>query len=197
MFEIYRRIHRRSKEKTKKHTKLFTEIENKHKGIKEQIQQYWHKTNNQKNNPTNINRYAVDGSLATRQFSNGSELLITQSLMIGKNKEGKEQEHKEIFLNVHRGPGNPNFSAQYGNLIRSIVETDTLARDIIKSNEENRYQIVLEEGLDEDLGCQYFEFDGERIPIFFSGNLTGQRALDKGSRQRLKWQIDKILEQKT
>lgn len=33
-----------------------------------------------------------------------------------------------------------------------------------------------------------------KIPLFFSGMLTGQRALDNGSFERLKWHIKKAVE---
>lgn len=42
----------------------------------------------------------------------------------------------------------------------------------------------------DELGTYVWE---ERTPIFFSGMLTGQRALDKGSLERLIWHIKKAL----
>jgi hypothetical protein len=36
----------------------------------------------------------------------------------------------------------------------------------------------------------------KRTPIFFTGRLSGQRALDLGSRKRLLWHVKKILGQK-
>jgi len=43
-------------------------------------------------------------------------------------------------------------------------------------------------------GYQYFELSPEKkIPIFFSGMLSGQRALDLGSRKRLVWHIQQSL----
>lgn len=38
--------------------------------------------------------------------------------------------------------------------------------------------------------------DGTSIPVFFSGMLTGQRALDVGSYERLKWHIDVVCNNK-
>ncbi|MBV9349792.1 MAG: hypothetical protein JO026_03505 [Patescibacteria group bacterium] len=42
---------------------------------------------------------------------------------------------------------------------------------------------------DEKRGFHWLSLDGERMPIFFSSMLSGQRALDTGSYERLKWQI--------
>lgn len=46
--------------------------------------------------------------------------------------------------------------------------------------------------LDRD-GLYYAEISGKSTPVILSGMLTGQRALDKGSFERLKWQIRKTL----
>ncbi len=46
-------------------------------------------------------------------------------------------------------------------------------------------------------GYQYFKLSLEKkIPIFFSGMLTGQRALDVGSRKRFVWHIQQSLAEK-
>jgi hypothetical protein len=41
----------------------------------------------------------------------------------------------------------------------------------------------------EELGHHVVSFKNERIPVFFTSMLTGQRALDDGSFERLKWAI--------
>lgn len=46
---------------------------------------------------------------------------------------------------------------------------------------------------DENSGIDYIYIDGKKTPILFSSMLTGQRALDKYSFQRLVWFIGKIL----
>jgi hypothetical protein len=42
---------------------------------------------------------------------------------------------------------------------------------------------------DEDSGFHWLDLDSGKVPIFFSSMLSGQRALDTGSYERLKWHI--------
>lgn len=44
----------------------------------------------------------------------------------------------------------------------------------------------------QELGCHFFDVNGNSTPIFFTSMLTGQRALDKGSYVRLKWHIKQV-----
>ena len=46
---------------------------------------------------------------------------------------------------------------------------------------------------DDRFGCHFFKINEKKIPVLFTSMLTGQRALDKGSFLRLKWQIRMIL----
>ena len=54
---------------------------------------------------------------------------------------------------------------------------------------------------DEELGCDVIRKSDdtpeaiEGTPVFFSSMLSGQRALDRGSWERLAWQIRRVLEQ--
>ncbi len=50
---------------------------------------------------------------------------------------------------------------------------------------------------DDSYGCHFFKIIENKIPVFFTSMLTGQRALDKGSYFRLKWQIKMILQKST
>lgn len=43
------------------------------------------------------------------------------------------------------------------------------------------------------IGTYEIELNGKKIPIIFSGMLSGQRALDIGSLERLKWQVKTII----
>lgn len=45
---------------------------------------------------------------------------------------------------------------------------------------------------DEVRGFHWLTLDRERVPIFFSSMLSGQRALDTGSYERLKWHVAQI-----
>jgi uracil-DNA glycosylase len=55
---------------------------------------------------------------------------------------------------------------------------------------------------DEELGCDVIRASNETpkelegTPVFFSSMLSGQRALDRGSWERLAWQIRRVLEMK-
>lgn len=48
----------------------------------------------------------------------------------------------------------------------------------------------------ENLGTYEIKLNNKKVPILFSGMLSGQRALDIGSLERLKWQAKFILENK-
>lgn len=73
---------------------------------------------------------------------------------------------------------------------RLIVVVNAFASDIIKS--------VWKEWITDfsrDKGHHFFKLSTDKeIPVFFSGMLSGQRALDKYSRERLKWHLRKALE---
>jgi hypothetical protein len=73
-----------------------------------------------------------------------------------------------------------------------IVVVNALASKIIQNESGEFYGIS--ESLDEGYGCYYLNMNGKEYPILFSGMVTGRRALDVGSRERLRWQIDKILD---
>ena len=45
----------------------------------------------------------------------------------------------------------------------------------------------------EESGAFMYNIGGKRTPVLFTGMLSGQRALDLGSRQSLKWHINYIL----
>ncbi len=47
----------------------------------------------------------------------------------------------------------------------------------------------------EELGAYLYIINGKRTPVLFSGMLSGQRALDLGSKESLKWHIKYILRQ--
>ncbi|ARN76933.1 hypothetical protein BST97_02365 [Nonlabens spongiae] len=46
----------------------------------------------------------------------------------------------------------------------------------------------------EDIGTYEIQLNGKKTPILFCGMLSGQRALDLGSFERLKWQVKMILQ---
>ena len=55
------------------------------------------------------------------------------------------------------------------------------------------YSLNFPEDFNKDFGTYTIPIGGKDTPIIFSGMLSGQRALDIGSLERLKWQIKMIL----
>ncbi len=73
---------------------------------------------------------------------------------------------------------------------RAIVVANALACDIMRERFPS-----LREPLDRTHGCHLYQLaDGKRVPTFLASMLTGQRALDKGSFDRLVWQVERVLE---
>jgi len=58
------------------------------------------------------------------------------------------------------------------------------------------YDLNFKTDFDNELGTYNIKIGEKDTPIFFSGMLSGQRALDLGSLERLKWQIKRILDSK-
>ena len=70
-----------------------------------------------------------------------------------------------------------------------IVVCDTFARNLLKSNMMN-FEFEFDDTI-----CTYRIInnpDFKDTIVFFSGMLTGQRALDNGSFERLKWHLNKV-----
>jgi len=56
------------------------------------------------------------------------------------------------------------------------------------------YSLDFKNDFDKEIGTYKIYIGGKYTPIIFSGMLSGQRALDLGSFERLIWQINRILE---
>lgn len=73
---------------------------------------------------------------------------------------------------------------------RIIVVCNTLARDMMKKDEEEEI-FDFPFAFDDDIGTykigEHPKLGG--VPVFFTSMLTGQRALDNGSFERLEWHI--------
>lgn len=118
------------------------------------------------------------GIRVTNQADLKDRLGVTDSEDIESNFGGKQF---EISTKLLRGV-NPKI----------IVVVNALASKILKKQSNGNYRIS--ESIDGEKGCYYFQYDDISVPILFSGMVTGQRSLDTGSRERLKWQMDKIIE---
>ena len=56
------------------------------------------------------------------------------------------------------------------------------------------FNLDFEKDFNKEIGTYKIQISGKDTPIIFSGMLSGQRALDLGSLERLKWQIKRILD---
>jgi len=56
------------------------------------------------------------------------------------------------------------------------------------------FNLDFEKDFNKEIGTYKIKISGKDTPIIFSGMLSGQRALDLGSLERLKWQIKRILD---
>ena len=86
-----------------------------------------------------------------------------------------------------------------------FIVNNTLARGLLgryKHYDENYYPLVKDDNLhwinyffewDDDIGTYILPTKNGNIPFFFTSMLTGQRALDNGSFERLIWHIKKVL----
>ena len=71
---------------------------------------------------------------------------------------------------------------------RVIVVFNALASKIIQEK-----QNIGKNNWNDEKGYDEIVIKGNKVPIFFSGMLTGQRALDDGSYKRLEWHIRRSL----
>jgi len=104
---------------------LFSEIsEDDSLDIESRIQDHWSDSSTESLNE-GVSKYAVDGSRVTRRFSNGSEMLVCRALMIGGDT-AKSEEYKKMFVDVYRGPGNPDITRRYARMISHLMEIEVI-----------------------------------------------------------------------
>lgn len=87
---------------------------------------------------------------------------------------------------------------------RIIVVSNSLASEFFGKRKQQKhsslkkiwmgYDLDFNEDFNSEIGTYKIHIGGKEIPIIFTGMLSGQRALDLGSMERLKWQIKKILD---
>jgi hypothetical protein len=88
-----------------------------------------------------------------------------------------------------------------------IIVSNSLASEFFGKRKEPKHSLLKKIWMGYDLNFKTDDFDNELgtykikigekdTPIFFCGMLSGQRALDLGSLERLKWQIKRILDKK-
>lgn len=71
-----------------------------------------------------------------------------------------------------------------------IVVVNALASRIFKGEE---FETPFIAQFNEQVGCYFAEIGGRTIPAFLSSMLSGQRALDIFSKERLRWHLQKVL----
>jgi hypothetical protein len=104
---------------------LFSEISgNDALDIESRIQRHWKNPSAGSLNE-DVSKYAVDGSRATRRFSNGSEMLVCRALMIGGDT-AESEEYKKMFVDAYRGPGNPDVTRRYARMISHLMEIEVI-----------------------------------------------------------------------
>jgi hypothetical protein len=118
-----------------------------------------------------------------------SQKKLNQALDIEQYAEGSHQhpfvsEQLDLFFHL-LDDISPN----------AVVVENAFARDFLKDVRltSDRYNLTPEDSVDPNTGFQFIELDS-RTPIFFSGMLTGQRALDRGSRERLGWHVKQAVD---
>jgi hypothetical protein len=111
-----------------------------------------------------------------------------------------KQENISNLLTIANGP---TFVAEHLQISKEIiiaakpkiiVVSNALARDFMgydnNPKEEKRVCMDFDFKFDDDIGTYRITNNGlDGTPVFFSSMLTGQRALDKGSLERLIWHI--------
>ena len=74
-----------------------------------------------------------------------------------------------------------------------IVVANAMSSKIIRYFDETNKRIIIDDSNFEKEGFHRAKLSNDNIPIFFTSMLGGQRALDLGSFERLKWQIKKAV----
>lgn len=68
---------------------------------------------------------------------------------------------------------------------RAIVVVNAFASELVNEHAASRWSLKW----DELRGWRHAKVAGRIVPVLFSGMITGQRALDRHSRERLAWQV--------
>ena len=106
---------------------------------------------------------------------------------------------RAIIKNIKEVPGFKDFCKEQFNLFVEIVKlaspsiivvTNAYARDRFFDEGKDVFKVIE----DNEIGTYRIAGDSELegVPVFFSGMLGGQHALDKGSKKRMEWQIRRI-----
>ena len=108
----------------------------------------------------------------------------------------KETSQKDFIERIRNGKELNQFALDQITLFEEIlVEIDP--RCIVVSNafasELLREYIKNDLSWDENRGFRWFTKESKKIPVFFSSMLSGQRALDRWSYERLVWHIEQAI----
>jgi hypothetical protein len=77
---------------------------------------------------------------------------------------------------------------------RIIIVCNAYARDLIKTEIYDNMRSLTD--VNENTGTfEIINGQGRRVPVFFTSMLSGQRALDSGSRKHLEWHVRRVSQQ--
>jgi len=126
-----------------------------------------------------------------KDISNSTDQLWEHVDLFFIRETSQKNMKKKIF---EQGTTLNKFGREQLNLSKSIIETaepkiivvaNALAGQIFKKEFKSKFN--------ESKGCHYVNLNNKNIPVFLCSMLTGQRALDNFSYERLKWHINKII----
>lgn len=70
-----------------------------------------------------------------------------------------------------------------------ILKSNPIAIVVVNALGSRIFEKHLNPAFNEELGCHLLTYSGRKVPVFFTSMLSGQRALDTYSRDRLQWHI--------
>lgn len=104
---------------------------------------------------------------------------------------------KELKAKLSKPSTTPFVEKQLEQSKELIINSEPLVIVVANAEASDRYKELfkkeLETSIFDDKGYHYTCLNKRNVPTFFTSMLTQQRALDKGSRERLYWQIGQAL----
>ena len=123
-----------------------------------------------------------------------------------KNHVGIDWEHVDLFFiretnqkNMknrvfEKGETLNDFGMKQIHLSKRLIEASKPKLIVVANALASRvFEEHFSAEFDQERGCHFVEIKGKNTPVFLSSMLTGQRALDNYSFNRLKWHIKKVL----
>lgn len=104
---------------------------------------------------------------------------------------------QNTVLEMKKDPILKDFFEGQLDISKEIIEKSTPALIVVlNAGARELFKELFGNGkFDTKLGAYIYCINGKETPVLFSGMLSGQRALDLGSKESLKWHIEFILKQ--